>query len=111
MRGFKKKLLFLLLSIVSGLLLGGLVYFYPPDAVFSFSFIQISYLSIFFFLLALWLFATGTFVFKSKFHGLFITLFVVIYLIFRLNNLTHPFFLILLSALFLTLELFISHRK
>lgn len=111
MRGHKKRLLFLLLSIASGLLLGGLIYFYPPDASFPFIFFQLSYLTLFFLLLAIWLFATGTFIFKSKLHGILLSLFVIIYLIFRLTDLTHPFFLIMLAALFLSLELFVSYRK
>jgi hypothetical protein len=49
---------------------------------------------------------------KSKKHGLFLGFFVVLYLIFRLNNLTHPLFLILLIALFLVVEfLFAQHNN
>jgi hypothetical protein len=66
---------------------------------------------LFFILLALFLFSSGTYVFKSKTHGILIASFAVIYLVFRLSNLTNPFFLILLAALFLTLELFVSYRK
>jgi hypothetical protein len=57
------------------------------------------------------LYFLGSYIFRSKSHGILIGTFTVVYLFFRLSDLTHPFFFILLFALFLTLELFVSYRK
>ena len=57
------------------------------------------------------LFFTGTFIFKTKRHGILLGFFAVTYLLFRINNLTHPFFFILLLALFFMIELLISYKK
>jgi hypothetical protein len=119
MRGHSLK--FLILSLLSALAFGFFVYFVAPNTQFIPNTLltmtpfanqnATATRALFFILLALFLFSSGTYVFKSKTHGILIASFAVIYLIFRLSNLTNPFFLILLAALFLTLELFVSYRK
>jgi hypothetical protein len=107
----RKPYLYLLTGLISLGLFIGLVYNYSPsDQPIVFNY-PLPLLPFFVLFLSSALFCLGTFAFKSKAHGFLIAAFVVIYLAFRLNNLTHPFFFILLFALFLSLELFVSYRK
>lgn len=84
----------------------------PPttsyDALFT---MQLSVLPVFHALLFLFLFGISSFLLRSKIHGVLIGLVVVIYLLFRQNDLTHPFFALMLAALFLVLELLFSYKK
>lgn len=105
----KRSVVAALFGIVFIALVGYLGFAVPPSA--QIPYLPIPLLPVFLLLLFLALLFTGTFLFKSKSHGILIGTFVVVYLIFRLNELTHPFFFILLFALFLTLELFVSYRK
>lgn len=104
---------FLLLSIVTFAMLGFTVYFFPPDySVVPFQLpVQIPIVYFFYTLLFLGFFTLGSFIFKSKVHGVLIALVVIAYLLFRQNDLTHPFFALLLAALFLVLELLFSYKK
>jgi hypothetical protein len=123
MRSRKRPLLLLFISIFSFVALGCLIYFSSPATAIMLphtismlpetvvSFIQIPPLILFFLLLTVFLFSAGSYIFKSKKHGILIAIFVITYLLFRLNNLTHPFFLILLLALFFTLEMLVSNRN
>jgi hypothetical protein len=103
--------LLLVLGILSLTSLGFLLINFSPESQPMIFNITIPLLPVFLFLLFTTLYFLGSFACKSKSHGFLIALFVLIYLLFRLNNLTHPFFFILLFALFLTLELFVSYRK
>lgn len=109
----EKKFSFLLLflCLLSLALLGALIYYFPPNQAYSVLSFNLSVLLLFFPLIFLFLFSLGALILRSKFHGTLIASFVTLYLLFRLNNLTHPFFLILLAALFLTLELMIANRR
>src|SRR4051812_32519247 len=108
----KRPVKFLLLSIVSLVSLSLLIYHLPPTYNFSLLNSQLSTLYLFFLLLFLFLFSLITFISKSIKHGILIALFFPIYLLFRINNLTHPFFFLLLFGLFMTLEfLFAANRR
>ncbi len=107
----KRSILFLVIGLISLFSLGFLVYAIDPNFQINILTLSIPMLPIFMILLFATLFFLGSFAFKSKTHGVLIGVFVIIYLLFRLNHLTHPFFLILLFALFLTLELFVSYRR
>lgn len=123
MRTRKRPLLLLFVGILSFIGLGSLIYFVSPDVTLSVpqtwanlptvfvSFVHIPILIAFFSLLALFLFSVTTYIFKSKKHGILLAIFVTTYLLFRLNHLTHPFFLILLLALFFTLEMLLSGKE
>jgi len=122
MRKRKRSLKFLFVSILSLFALGSVLYYLSPYSSLAFpqqyikvfslgSFLQIPTVIVFFLLLALFLFSLGSYLFKSKIHGALIAMFVIIYLLFRLNNLTHPFFLVLLLALFFTLEMVTSNKN
>jgi len=107
----KRNIWLLVASLVSLATFIAFIILVPPNSVIQIIWLSISILPIFFLLLSLVLFFMASYIFKSVKHGILLFLFVLIYLIFRLNNLTHPFFLILLIALFLTLELLVSYRK
>ncbi|HSX09466.1 MAG TPA: hypothetical protein VLF93_04900 [Candidatus Saccharimonadales bacterium] len=123
MRHHKRPLLLLIIGILSLLALASLIYFVPPNTGLSLSqldfnlpfsldkFIQIPSLILFFTLLIAFFFSITSYIFKSKAQGILVTSFVVIYFIFRLTHLTNLFFLILLVALFVTLELFLTNRR
>ena len=123
MRHYKRSLPLLIIGIISLAMLGCLIYFSSPNTSFGISqifqnisfplekFIQIPSLILFFVLLAFFSFATTSYIFKSKIHGTMVASFAVIYLIFRLTHLTNLFFLFLLLALFVTLELFVSNKR
>ncbi|MGH7204333.1 MAG: hypothetical protein ACREHC_07855 [Candidatus Levyibacteriota bacterium] len=109
----RKKFSFSLLlsSVILFILLGLILYYFSPSAEFVIFSIHLSILLAFFPLLFFALFFAGTTIFRSKWQGTLIASFVVLYLTFRLNNLTNPFFFILLAALFVTLELMIVNRR
>jgi hypothetical protein len=123
MRHRKRPLSLLIIGIICLILLACLIYFFSPYTNLTFSqnyvsipfsldkLIQIPPMIVLFILTAISLFTLGTYTFKSKTHGILIAGLFVTYLLFRLNNLTNPFFLILLLALFFTLEMLVSSRK
>ena len=123
MRSRKRPLALLFIGIFSLLTLACLLYFFSPFAnltlpdtiagvPFSINkFVQIPPLLVFFLLVSIFLFSISSYIFKSKTHGVLIAGFVDIYLLFRLNHLTHPFFLFLLLALFFTLEMLVSSKN
>jgi len=79
----------------------------PPVGGSNFAF---SVIPLFFILLFTSCFFLSSFLFKNRQQGILIGIFASCYLLFRLQDLTHPFFLFLLLALFLTLELFLKRR-
>lgn len=109
----KKKFSFLVLfaAVISLALLGSTIYYLPPTYIYTFFILRIPISLLFFVLVFSSFYTTSLLIFRSKLHGILIGSFVVLYLIFRLSNLTHPFFLILLAALFLTLELMIVNHR
>ena len=114
MRQKTKKLIPVLLILSSLIILAGLIFMisiFPPDYQINLLNINLPIISCFFVLLFFFIFTLGTFLFKSKTQGFLIGLLIIGFLIFRVNNLTHPFFFILLGALFLTLELLFTYKK
>ena len=107
----KRPVAFLILSIITLISLTLLIFLSLPDQQLTINNLTFTMLYGFFILLFLFIFSTFTYLLNSKKHGILIAGFALIYLIFRLNDLTHPFFFILLSALFLTVELLVSYRK
>lgn len=107
----KRSLTLLILALFSLITMLLLVGFFPPTHEFPLFTLQIPILYIFFITLFLCCFSATSYFFKSKVHGILLGLFLVSILVFRLNNLTHPFFFILLAGLFLTLELLFTYRK
>jgi hypothetical protein len=107
----RKPLSLLVLSILSFGVLGYLILNFPPGFNFSVINFNLSILIFSFLLLFIFLYSLFGFVLNNKRRGLLIGLFVVIYFLLRLNNLTHPFFLILLLILLVMLELLFAKRK
>jgi hypothetical protein len=102
---------FLVLGILALFALAALIYFVSPSQLIPVSSFQISILPLFFLLTFVFFFSGATFALGSKIHGILLGFLVITYLIFRLNDLTHPFFALLLLALFLVLELLFTYRK
>jgi hypothetical protein len=96
------------ITIFLFLLLTAILFFLPPGAQVPFAFISLSMLTLVFPLVFLLFFGIGTLLFRSRFNGLLLGLFVVSALLLRLNDLKHPLFLILLAAFFITLEFFFA---
>lgn len=87
------------------------IIYFPPNYLITIYQFPISIIYIFLISLFLFFYLLGIFLLKSKKHGILAGSFVIIYLVFRLNNLKEPFFLYLLLALFLVLEfLFTGHK-
>ena len=111
------------LLVVSLLSLASLIYLilnFPPSHKFtildlkiasSAYNLQFTILPIFFLLTFAFCFSLFAFLLNNKRRGLFFGLFVLTILVLRLNHLLHPFFLILLLAFFITLELLFKRRK
>src|SRR6266568_3929289 len=111
MRSRRRPLSLLIIGVISLLTLASLIYFFPPNSSLTLDkFTQISPLILFFVLVTIVLFSIGSYLLNSKKKGILIAGFVIIFLLFRLTHLTHPFFLILLLALFFSLEMFVSSR-
>lgn len=88
-----------------------IIFYFPPTyrvsiQQYNFSILYLFFASFFFFI-----FFTGVFIFRSKKHGFFISLFAMLYLLLLLNNLTHPIFAFLLIAIFLVVEFFFYSSK
>ena len=111
MRKRKKPIKFLLLSILSFLALIYIIFFIPPSYHIQIFSLQLPIVSLFLLSLFLFCFSLPTYLFKNRADGLLISIFAVSIFVFRLTNLTHPFFFILLVSLFLTLELLFTYKK
>ncbi len=109
-RGRRPWLLFIP-GVLSLAALSYLVYYYPPDYQFLISNFQIPVLPVWFVLLFIAVYGIFSFFLNSKRRGFMLSLFAVIYLLLRLNGLTHLLFLLLLIVLFGLIELFYIKRK
>ncbi len=109
----KRSIVSLFFSIIILGLFLFLVFLFPPDQKLSLPFqsIYIPSLPVFFLLIFLFLATLIIYLFRSLIHGVLIGLFVVSYLLLRLNNLTQPFFLLILALMFLLLEFLFYQKK
>lgn len=87
-----------------------LIVYFPPSYELPVMGFRLSIVVPFFIILFLFIYCLGRLIIRSKKHAIIIGLFVVSYLLFRLNGLTHPLFLILLIALFLVIEFLFTRR-
>jgi len=111
MRKRKRLLILPILSIISLACLTYLIFAFPPNTLIIFYNFKITALPIAFLLSFIFLWTLLWFVFANKIQGLLLSIFPLIYLILRLNNLTQTFFLVLLFILFAGLELFFFRHK
>lgn len=101
----------LVVSIFSLIIIFLLIFFVDPLQPMSVSILTIPPLVILYLLIFISLFGIISFLWKSKLHGILVASLMVIYLLFRQNNLTHPFFAVMLLALFLVIELMFTYKK
>lgn len=111
MRKRKRLLILPILSIISLACLTYLIFAFSPNTLIVFYNFKITALPIAFLLSFIFLWSLFWFVFANKIQGLLLSIFPLIYLILRLNNLTQTFFLVLLFILFAGLELFFFRKK
>jgi hypothetical protein len=102
---------YLIYSLSSFVAVIVLIVYLSPSYEMSFMGFRLSIIVPFFIVIFLLIYCLGRLIIKSKKHALIIALFVVSYLLFRLNGLTHPLFLILLLALFLVVEFLFSQHE
>ncbi len=103
---FRTFFIFILLSTATAL-----IYFFPPDYQITLYQLTIPILYPFFLVVFLTIYFLINNLFRSKKHGLLLASFTIVYLLFRLNNLTHPIFLALLIGLFLIAEILFTRPK
>lgn len=111
MRKKKRSKILFVLSIISFITLAYVIFFYPPSWKFEIGNWKFEILPVFFLLLFTFCFSLFSYILKSLRRGTLIGIFAVSYLLLRLFGLTHQLFLVLLAALFLTIELFFSYRQ
>jgi len=91
---------------------GLLVFYFPPAYQIQIYQYKIPIMYLFFASIFLLIYFAANLVLRgNRKHSVFITSFIIVYLLFRLNNLTHPLFLFLLIALFLTLEFLFTRQN
>ena len=111
------------LLVISLLSLGGLIYlvfFNPPSyqlplplealARWEITNYKLPITVVFFLLLFTFLLSLITYLSRNARRGATIGLLIIVYLIFRMLHLNSPYFLLLLIALFISLELFFKKR-
>lgn len=111
MRRKKRNLGFLILSFLSLATLFFLIINYSPSFNISLFNLNISIVFLFLSFVFLFFYSFFSFLLSNKRRGALIGLFMVAYLILRLNQLTNLFFAILLVILFGSLELLFAKRK
>ena len=77
---------------------GWLVYQYPPYSNLL--------IGLFLILLFLALFLTTALALANSRQGLFLTSFIILFLLFRFWQITHPLYLVVLAGIFISLELY-----
>lgn len=101
----QRKRIFLLVAVLS---LGGivaLINFSSPEAIISIGWVSIPSYIILFPLIFVSLYSLTAYAFRSFIHGILLGIFPVVYLTMRMNELTSMLFLVLLAAIFITLEI------
>lgn len=113
MRRKKRSLWLLLISLLTFVTLLYIIFSYPPGALINISEAKINIASNVAFFGLLFIFCTSFFgiLFHSTRRGVIIGIFVVIYLLLRLFGLRNIFFLVLLIAIFATIELSFNQRQ
>lgn len=84
---------------------------FAPDKSFNILNFSFSPILIFLVLVFISIYELFSFTFNDQRQGFLVSFFATLYLILRLNRLIHPFFLILIVAIFITLELLFRKRK
>lgn len=111
----KRKKLSLLLSLVacaSLLLLGYVIYAFPPSSVITIPFVSLEIPSLyaFFICFILFTFSFISLIFKTIKRGIIISSLLTCYLVLRISGFTNFYFAIILIAIYITLELFMRKK-
>lgn len=107
----KRPLKFLLTAIVLLFALIYLIITISPSQPLILLSLQIPSVIPFLLLITLLVFSIARYILNNKIHGFLIAIFTLSYLLLRINHLTHPFFLIILIGLFITLDLLFSRQR
>ncbi len=107
----KRSLKFIPLSLVSLAALIYLVIIISPSQPLILLDLQIPSILLFLFLTTVFIFSATTYLSNNKMRGFLLAFFTLAYLLLRINHLTHPFFLIILIGLFITLGLLFSRQR
>lgn len=99
------------LTLLLTILLILIIVFVSPHSLINLVLVEFSVLYPVFFLVFLVFFGIGTLLFKSRFHGMLLSLFVIFFLLLRVNDLKQPIFTVILIALFITTEFFFSQSS
>jgi len=103
--------LYLLISILFGILTAYIFFNYPPEGNIKLQNVLLPVIPVFFITLSIFIYSLATFLFFRPIQGVLFVIFILGYVAMRLIGLTHWIFLILLFALFLTIELLILKKK
>ncbi len=106
---------YFLLSILAAIVTGYIFFNFPPDynidlSQYNITF-QIPITPVFFLSFYLFVFSFITFILIKKIQGILFVVFILGYIGMRQIGLTHWIFLVLLLALFITIELFLFKKK
>mgnify|MGYP001616429146 CR=1 FL=1 len=111
MKRRKKPIWLLIGGLLSLVIFIYLIVFFSPNFQFSIFNFQLPILPVFLLTSFFLFFSVSSFLLNNMRRGIFIGLFVSVYLLLRFLDLTHIFFLIMLLILFTTLEMFFSYKK
>lgn len=111
MQKYKRPFHFFLLAILFTIGLIYLLVSFPPSFVVAWHGFSVPLLAIVGILFACTLFSFCTYLFNSKIQGILFAIFCFAYLFLRYIAVTNIFFLLLLFALFVVLELFFLKKK
>jgi hypothetical protein len=111
MKRGKKNYLQIPIIILSLIGLIYLIFFTNPNQVFSALFFKTTSLPLFFILIFIFISNLSAFFLKNQRRGIFLGLLVIGILLLIFYQFIHPFFIIMLLALFGVLELVFSHHR
>lgn len=111
MRRKKRSPILFVIVIISLASFAYLIFSIPPTYVLQIRNYELGIIFAFFLLLFISVFSLSAYILRNTRRGLCIGLFSSVYLYLRYVQLVHPFFLLLLLVLFITLELFFSSRR
>ena len=89
----------------------GIIFFLPPDYKVIVGSVGISIIVFLFVILFLFLYTALLLIIRRKLHALLGSAFGICLLVFIMHRLTHPFYFILLTGLFVIIEMLIYSMK
>lgn len=96
------------ITIILFILVLVIFFLVPPSTQIPLGFTSFSIRYVALTLVYLLFFGIGTLIFKTRLNGTLLALFVISFLVLRLNDLKHPIFFVILAALFITVEFYFS---